>query len=309
MKPTYQDLEEQLRRCQNELRRTRAQLDMALEDAPNTLVEDQRYLRVLNRFPAIIYVKMSDGKLGFVNSFCISLFGDGAGKAGDEYFWNGRFFRDPTPEIRENDSSAEVVWEMITADGTRHFSFSTYPLGDGADTPLLVIGTEVTPLQNSRLRLEGISRELNNQLKRREEELRRKNIALAEILGQLDIEKQNLANNVEMNVQKVLLPVIEKLIEKSSSLDSRYLLMIKQNLHDLTSSFGIKLSSLEYNLTPREIELCALIRGGFTVKEIATMHNLSERTVETHRLNIRKKLGLSSTKINLSAYLAQIEER
>jgi DNA-binding NarL/FixJ family response regulator len=137
-------------------------------------------------------------------------------------------------------------------------------------------------------------------------ELERKNIALKEVFSQLEIEKQNLTNRIEVNVQKLLLPVIEKLIEKASSLDSRYLVLIKQNLEQLTSSTGVRLSSLEYNLTPKEIELCALIKGGFSIKEIAAMHNLSERTVETHRFNIRKKLGISSTSVNLTSYLASL---
>lgn len=150
------------------------------------------------------------------------------------------------------------------------------------------------------------NRELELRINEITAELERKNIALREVFSQLEIEKQNLTNRIEVNVQKLLLPVIEKLIEKSSSLDSRYLVMIKQNLEQLTSSAGIRLSSLEYNLTPKEIELCALIKGGFSIKEIAAMHNLSERTVETHRFNIRKKLGISSTPLNLSSYLASL---
>jgi DNA-binding CsgD family transcriptional regulator len=150
------------------------------------------------------------------------------------------------------------------------------------------------------------NRELELQVKKITAELERKNIALKEVFSQLEIEKENLTNRIEVNVQKLLLPVIEKLINRSSSLDSRYLVMIKQNLEQLTSSAGVRLSSLEYNLTPKEIELCALIKGGFSIKEIAAMHNLSERTVETHRFNIRKKLGISSTPVNLSSYLASL---
>ena len=137
-------------------------------------------------------------------------------------------------------------------------------------------------------------------------QLERKDIALKEVFSQLDIEKQNLAQTIDRNVENVLMPVIDKLIEKSSSIDSRYLMMLKQNLQHLTSSTGTKLSSLEYNLTAREIELCVLVKGGFSIKEIATMHNLSPRTVETHRLNIRKKLGINSAGINLAAYLSQL---
>lgn len=137
-------------------------------------------------------------------------------------------------------------------------------------------------------------------------QLERKDIALEEVFLQRDIEKQNLEETIDHNIDNVLVPIIDKLIEKSSSIDSRYLMLLKQNLKNLTSSTGMKFSSTEYNLTPREIELCALIKGGFSIKEIATMHNLSPRTVETHRLKIRKKLGISSFKINLAAYLSKL---
>ena len=43
-------------------------------------------------------------------------------------------------------------------------------------------------------------------------------------------------------------------------------------------------------LTPREFEVCNMVNGGLNTKEIARILNLSIRTVETHRLNIRKKL-------------------
>lgn len=146
--------------------------------------------------------------------------------------------------------------------------------------------------------------ELKQKIEELNEELQRKNIALKEVFQQLELEKQDLTEKIDVNVQLILLPVIEKLIEKASSLDSRYLMMIKQNLEQLASPVGKKISSLEYNLTPKEIELCPLIKGGFSIKEIAAMHNISERTVETHRRNIRKKLGLTSAKTNLTSYLS-----
>jgi len=144
------------------------------------------------------------------------------------------------------------------------------------------------------------------ELKAAQNDLKRKTIALAEVLHQLELEKQDLYKKVDTNIQKILLPVIDRLIDRSSSIDSRYLLMLRQNLLGLASSTGIKLTKTEFTLTPKEIELCTLIKGGFSIKEISAMQNLSERTVETHRYNIRKKLGLSSSKISLSAYLSNI---
>jgi DNA-binding CsgD family transcriptional regulator len=44
-----------------------------------------------------------------------------------------------------------------------------------------------------------------------------------------------------------------------------------------------------FGLTEREVEVLSLIGAGFSNKDIARRLALSVRTVETHRLNIRKK--------------------
>ncbi len=47
-------------------------------------------------------------------------------------------------------------------------------------------------------------------------------------------------------------------------------------------------------LSPRESEILRLIALGYTSSEIAGMVHLSRRTVETHRANIHRKLGVST---------------
>jgi two-component system response regulator NreC len=51
--------------------------------------------------------------------------------------------------------------------------------------------------------------------------------------------------------------------------------------------------AVEDGLSPRETEILRLIALGYTSSEIACMVHLSRRTVETHRANIHRKLGLS----------------
>ncbi len=56
-------------------------------------------------------------------------------------------------------------------------------------------------------------------------------------------------------------------------------------------------------LTPREIEICDMIKNGISGKGIAGIINISHGTIERHRNNIRRKLGIKNRKINLSSFL------
>ncbi len=94
---------------------------------------------------------------------------------------------------------------------------------------------------------------------------------------------------------------------KSSRLnkEQRALLdLIESTLTDITSGFSHELSSPALGLTPREILVAGLIKAGKTSKEIAAMLRVSAASIEFHRGNIRKKLGLTHKKRNLRSYLS-----
>jgi tetratricopeptide (TPR) repeat protein/DNA-binding CsgD family transcriptional regulator len=66
-----------------------------------------------------------------------------------------------------------------------------------------------------------------------------------------------------------------------------------------------ELSQRYPELTRTELKVCALLKINMTTKEIADLLNSSVRTVETHRLRIRKKLVLPPD-TNLSVYFASM---
>ena len=45
-------------------------------------------------------------------------------------------------------------------------------------------------------------------------------------------------------------------------------------------------------LSTREIEIIVLVKSGKTNKDLADIYNISTRTIEAHRLNIMRKLGV-----------------
>ncbi|KPA11985.1 Signal transduction response regulator, receiver region domain protein [Candidatus Magnetomorum sp. HK-1] len=63
----------------------------------------------------------------------------------------------------------------------------------------------------------------------------------------------------------------------------------------------------QYHLTKTELKIASMIKEDLSTKEIATLMDISTSTIETHRKNIRKKIGLKNKHINLADYLKDIE--
>ncbi|MCE5250367.1 PAS domain S-box protein [bacterium] len=138
-------------------------------------------------------------------------------------------------------------------------------------------------------------------LREQKTELEQKNIALREIIGHIEIEKNTIKDDVITNVNEILIPFLNKLTLEGES--NEYFILFRHMLENLTSSFGRKISEDTLKLTPREIEITALIESGLTTKEISKILNISAQTVEKHRKNIRKKLNITHKNVNLTTFL------
>lgn len=139
------------------------------------------------------------------------------------------------------------------------------------------------------------------QLLQQKAALEQKNIALREIIKQVDVEKDIIKEDIALNIENTLLPLISSL--KPADNTSKYRDLLTHHLKDLASSFGRKINEKGLELTPKEVEICNMIKGGLASKEIGGLLFISDLTVEKHRRNIRRKLGLANKKINLASYL------
>jgi DNA-binding NarL/FixJ family response regulator len=167
-------------------------------------------------------------------------------------------------------------------------------------------------LRESNKKLEAEIREraaIADELIEKSDSLLELNTALEVILNKREKDKEGLEEKIMLNIKDRIRPFINKLNNSNLTDKQRsYLQTIETNLKDLTSSFSKSLSSVNLNLTPSEIQVASLIRNGNSSKEIGTILHISEKTVETHRKNIRKKLGITSRSENLRTILLSLEE-
>ncbi len=138
-----------------------------------------------------------------------------------------------------------------------------------------------------------------------EAKLRDKNIALREVLANLEQDKLKIKKQVAGAVEHVLLPSLEKLINPDGMVNIAYYRSLKESLRDM-GSLSVDMGDAMTKLSPREMEISKLTKNGSTAKEIASALNITVATVEKHKEKIRKKLKISNKKINLATHLQNI---
>lgn len=79
---------------------------------------------------------------------------------------------------------------------------------------------------------------------------------------------------------------------------------VKQEINAIVSEVG---SMPQINLTKRELQIAELCSQGMLNKEIAAQLGISQRTVETHKNNLFRKLGINNT-VELMRYMQKIQK-
>jgi len=161
---------------------------------------------------------------------------------------------------------------------------------------------DVTRRKKTMEALKGQQQELTAKSKTLEEV----NIALKVLLKQREEDKQELEGKFVSNVKEMVLPYIQ-IIKKGKWLDPKhraYLDIATTNLNEIIAPFLNTVRQL--NFTPKEIEVASHIKAGRTTKEIADLMGVAPSAVDSHRNNIRIKLGLNNKKANLRSHLLSL---
>ncbi len=147
------------------------------------------------------------------------------------------------------------------------------------------------------------------ELRNKQIELKALNTTLHYMVKKRGDDKAKLEKDILHNAKNLITPNIKKIKNFTDQKRIKNICnVIESYLDYITSSFSHDLSSEYFALTPTELQIALLIRDGKKTKEIAQFKNISYRTAETHRVNIRKKLGLTDKKANLRTYLIIFEK-
>jgi len=161
----------------------------------------------------------------------------------------------------------------------------------------------VFPDITNRKKMEEELRLAYEKLRNDKHKLKEKNIALRELLKQIDNEKKYIENQIQANIDKVVMPLLRNILEGPDSDVRKQVKVLREHMEEITSPFVRSLQHQFSKLTPREVEICNMIRQGMTSKEIIAVLNTSLDTIHQQRKIIRRKLGLTNQNINLTTYL------
>jgi PAS domain S-box-containing protein len=174
------------------------------------------------------------------------------------------------------------------------------------------IDRDVTPRILSEIALQKAHYELQEKtirLEVKKNSLEELNTAMKVLLKKRAEDKAEMESNVLTNVKELIEPYFEKI--KNTRLDDQQealLSIIESNMNEIVSPFSRKMSMKYSNLTPTEIQIANLIRHGSTTKDIAEILQVSPRTIESHRKNIRRKTGLDRKRANLRSHLLSLNQ-
>lgn len=156
----------------------------------------------------------------------------------------------------------------------------------------------------------GITRDISS-FKKTEAELgyqksalKEVNTALRVVLHNMEQEKKDANASIMFNLQTLVLPLLDKIHVSGSVSQKLVVEEIQATIATLTSSFASSFKTM--GLTTKEVQVANLIQHGKTTKEIADFMGVAPSTINSHRNNIRDKVGLKNTATCLKSYLTSL---
>jgi DNA-binding CsgD family transcriptional regulator len=137
------------------------------------------------------------------------------------------------------------------------------------------------------------------EIEQRFKALEKQNEMLIQILNQREKSQNDLEETISTNVEKFIKPSLDYLKKTAGVKDID---LVNGIIDEIVYPITKKRPPSIGRLTPRELQVATFIKEGYQSKEIADRLFVTQKAVDYHRLNIRKKLNLPRS-ANLRTYL------
>lgn len=137
-------------------------------------------------------------------------------------------------------------------------------------------------------------------------ELEIMNKALSELMSTVESIRQMTEKKILNQIKLLIASILESFKNDKNLEELEYRIANLTNYIETITSDVSTDSQPRLHLSSRELRLLLMIKDGMTSQEIAGHLNISLETVKVHRRNIRKKLGITGTKIQLSSHLTSL---
>ena len=133
------------------------------------------------------------------------------------------------------------------------------------------IRTEISQLDEKQVGLAKLFdlEELNSRLEIDKLALSSKNTTLENAVAQSYREKRQSKLIIKQNIETMVLPLVRQLKQKMIGMDKKFVELVETSLHDVCENILPKQRDFVKVLTPKEIQICGMIKNGLSVKEIA----------------------------------------
>lgn len=311
LKKAHEELERRVEERTNELSLINRVLRREIEERKQiekALRESEETARVLLNAPYDMAALMdTDGKILAINEAGARSFGKRTSELTGMCIYD--LFRPDVAGYRKAQAEKAIrlkePLQFEDQDRDRWFKQNLYPILDtrGEVTRFAAFTRNIT----QRKQAEAALKESEKELKIKTSRLEEINTALKVLIEKREEDRARLGEDVLSNIRELVQPYLERLRE--SGLDSAQgslVDVLESNLREITAPLTRAFSSGYLSFTPTEIRIANLVKQGKTSKEIAELIDSTKWTVDFHRNNIRKKLGIHNRKINLRSRLLTI---
>lgn len=268
------------------------------------------FKRFLSHLAGVACIKEAGGEILYINDYSRKWFNRSPAEVigcTDMELWPEERAKKIIAEDMKVVKAGEIreAIEEYTVDGEeRTFLTIRFPVNVSEEKIVGWLSLDIS----KRVRAEEKLRKATAELREKHEQLERKGIALREVLTETEEQRDQVKRNIAENLDNTIFPIVDRLEMMCNSEMKPIVEELKTELAQISSPFIRRIKSEFSDLSPRELEVCRLVRRGLSSKEIGSQLNLSPSTIYKYRELIRRKLGLVNQGETLKSYLQNRED-